>query len=56
MKKEPDPSQPHKPQLWMCIDITAGNITLGKMYKNYKSSPLELFSGRCQILALVPVC
>ena len=24
-------------------DVTAGNITLGKMHKNYKSLPLELF-------------
>ena len=23
--------------------VTTGNITLGKMYKNYKSLPLELF-------------
>ena len=25
------------------FNVTAGNITLGKMYKNYKSLPLELF-------------
>ena len=26
MKKKPDPSQPHKPKLWMCIDYRKVNV------------------------------
>ena len=28
MKKKPDPSQPHKPQLWLCIDYRKVNQSL----------------------------
>ena len=65
MKKKPDPSQPHKPQLQMCIDyrkvnqslVTACNKNNGKVVSTFPLPKiLELLSGlnNCKYLVSMP--
>ena len=39
-----------------CAYVTAGNITLGKMHKYYKSLPLELFRALAVGAKYLPLC
>ena len=54
VKKKPDPSQPHKPQLQMCIDyrkvnqslITACNNSIGKVVSTFPLLKMQELLGR----------
>ena len=43
MKKKPDPSQPHKPQLHMCIDYRKVNQSLVTAHNNSNSKVVSTF-------------
>ena len=42
--------------IYLQAHITAGNITLGKMHKNYTSLPLELFRALVVGAKYLPLC
>ena len=43
-------------QLCTDLHVTTGNITLGKMHKNYKSLPLALFRALVVGAKYLPLC
>ena len=67
MKKKPDPSQPHKPQLQMCIDyrkanqslVTACNNNNGKVVSTFPLPKIQELLGRlngCKYFSSLDLC
>ena len=67
MKKKPDPNQPHKPQLHMCIDyrkvkqslVTACNNSNGKVVSTFPIPKIQELLGqlnKCKYFSSLDLC